>query len=211
MKKQRVREQFLEGLTETPNITIVCKRLNISRNAIYNWRHEDEAFCLEMDLALYKGDDHFNDVSESKLMEKIKDGNLKAIMFRLEKCSSKYSKHKLDDIIMADARERKHKKDWDLWEKATTEARIEKFKTSAKGHMIVKPHTLEKMLSMGLIDWAQYNSSLKHNEEMEKIGVTSQDEANILLEKMEPTTEEILGKYEKRKKEIKDQIFPNKF
>jgi hypothetical protein len=41
---------------------------------------------------------------------------------------------------------------------------------------------------------------------MEKKGITSQDEARMSFKKMEPTTEEILEKYEKRKKEIKDQI-----
>ena len=207
MKKPRVKDQFLEGLRETPNITIVCKRLDISRNTIYRWKHEDEQFCVEMDLALYEGEDHFNDVAESKMMEKVMEGDMAAIKLRLSKCSPKYSDHKIDDVLIADAKEKKHKKDYKLLEEIKVEIKKEKFKTSYDVPAICKPHELELMLKMGLIDWKGYESGLKFSKEMEKQGITTEDQSKEIMEKMDPTTEEILVRYEERTKEVRDQIF----
>jgi len=209
MKKDRVKEQFLEELRETPNVSIVCKKLSTSRNSIYRWRHEDKAFCIQMDLALSEGEDHFNDVSESKLMEKVKEGNLKAITFRLEKCSTKYSAHKIDDVALLEIRKKIRQKDLALWDEIKNEVKMEKFNNVMKEPAIVQPHTLKKMLSMGLIDWVDYQDSLKYSEEMEKKGITSQNQAGMATKKIEPTAEEILERYERRKKEIKNDIFPD--
>lgn len=210
MKKTRISKQFLDEIRINPNVSAVCKKLNISRNTIYNWKQEDKIFCLEMDLAISDGEDHINDFAESRLIEKIKDGNLKAITFRLEKCSSKYSKHKLDDIVMANAREEEYKKNFELWEKAKSEVRLEKIESIGKEKIIVSQRTLEKMIERGSIDWLEYNDNLEFMKKMEANGITSENQAEILLERMEPTTKEILEKYKKIKEEITNKVFKKK-
>src|SRR5690349_5197245 len=75
--------KFLEAVEENPNIQLACKKVGISRSTIYRWREENQFFWKKLTTALDRGSERMNDYVESKLFEKIKDGDWPAIRFRL--------------------------------------------------------------------------------------------------------------------------------
>ncbi|MBU1557529.1 hypothetical protein KKC45_01050 [Patescibacteria group bacterium] len=92
MKKDRVRDKFIEELKKMPNISVACKHCNISRNSIYQWRDKDPYFASLMDEALLEGDEFVNDMCDSKLLTLVNEGKFNAIKFKLEHCHPKYMK-----------------------------------------------------------------------------------------------------------------------
>ncbi len=83
MKKQRVQKLFIEQLRKVPIVQAVCEKLGISRAIVYVWRKENEAFRKEMDAALDEGEALVNDLSESVLLQRIKNGELPPATFWL--------------------------------------------------------------------------------------------------------------------------------
>ena len=98
MKKDSQAEQFLELLSKTPIVSAVCEALNISRQTIYRWVNEDPSFKRNFDIAVGRGRDNINDLAESKLIEKINDGQPWAIRFWLMNNKTNYSFHKSVDF-----------------------------------------------------------------------------------------------------------------
>jgi hypothetical protein len=80
MKKNRVKEVFLEHLRKVPVVQVACERADISRNSVYRWRSEDTEFAKAMDEALLNGRTSVNDLAETQLISAIKDRNITAIM-----------------------------------------------------------------------------------------------------------------------------------
>lgn len=70
-----------EALEKTlGNVTSACKLTGISRMQYYNWMNTDAAFRKQVEEI-----EHVSlDFAESKLMSKIKDGNIQAIIFFLK-------------------------------------------------------------------------------------------------------------------------------
>lgn len=62
------------------NVTSTCAALNIDRGTFYNWRKNDP----ELDAKLKYEEESILDFTESKLIEKINDGDLTAIIFMLK-------------------------------------------------------------------------------------------------------------------------------
>lgn len=83
MKKQRVKKLFIEQLRKIPIVQAVCEKLDVSRAIIYVWRKEDDEFRKEMDAALDEGEALVNDLSESVLLQRIKNGELPPATFWL--------------------------------------------------------------------------------------------------------------------------------
>jgi len=83
MKKNKYEEQFLEELARVPIIQVACEKTRLSRNTIYRWRKEDAEFSKKMDKALFDGESFVNDMSESQLLQLIKEKSFPAIRFWL--------------------------------------------------------------------------------------------------------------------------------
>lgn len=62
------------------NMAATAVALGITRQALYNWRKEDEKLAKILDDI----DEGILDFTESKLIEKVNEGNLTAIIFLLK-------------------------------------------------------------------------------------------------------------------------------
>lgn len=85
MKKDKYSEQFLKKLQKVPIVQVACEKSGVSRNTVYRWKREDESFAKEFDAALAEGVNYVNDMSESQLLQLIKDKNFSAVRFWLNK------------------------------------------------------------------------------------------------------------------------------
>jgi hypothetical protein len=90
MKKNKVKEAFLDHLRKVPIVQIACEKVAVSRTSVYRWRAEDSEFRKAMDAALLEGEELVNDMSESQLISMIREKNWNAISFWLRKRSPKY-------------------------------------------------------------------------------------------------------------------------
>lgn len=104
MKKNKYQDRFLEELTRIPIIQVACEKTGLSRNSVYRWRKEDTAFAKKMDVALAEGVALVNDMSESQLLNLIKEKNWPAISFWLRHRNDNY-KNKLEVTTKDDAEE----------------------------------------------------------------------------------------------------------
>ena len=62
------------------NVSATCSALGIARNTFFSWRNSDD----ELNRMLTEVEESLIDFSESKLLEKIQDGDLTAIIFHLK-------------------------------------------------------------------------------------------------------------------------------
>lgn len=90
MKKDRIVELFIEQLRKVPIVQVACEKVDVSRNTVYRWRKEDPEFAKQMDEALADGEAVINDMSESQLLTKIKNGEWPPIAFWLRKRHPKF-------------------------------------------------------------------------------------------------------------------------
>jgi len=82
---------IVDQLSKTPIIQAVCEKINIGRSTFYRWKAEDVEFSKAVDEALAEGTAFVSDVAESRLIEAIRDKNLRAIFFWLKSHSSRYA------------------------------------------------------------------------------------------------------------------------
>jgi hypothetical protein len=104
MKKNKYQNQFLEELTRIPIVQVACDKTGLSRNSVYRWRKEDTVFSKKMDEALAEGVALVNDMSESQLLNLIKEKNWQAISFWLRHRNDNY-KNKLEITTKDDQEE----------------------------------------------------------------------------------------------------------
>lgn len=104
MKKNKYQNQFLEELARIPIIQVACEKTGLSRNSVYRWRKEDASFTKRMDEALTEGVALVNDMSESQLLNLIKEKNWPAISFWLKHRNDNY-KNKLEISTKEDSEE----------------------------------------------------------------------------------------------------------
>jgi hypothetical protein len=90
MKKNKVKDAFLEQLRKVPIIQVSCEKTGISRNSVYRWRNDDEDFRKAMEEALAEGEALVNDMSENQLLSLIRDKNWSAISFWLRHRNPKF-------------------------------------------------------------------------------------------------------------------------
>ncbi len=90
MKKNKVKNTFLEYLRKVPIVQVACEKIGVSRNSVYRWRNEDENFRKEMEIALTEGEALVNDMGESQLLSLIRDKNWPAISFWLRHRNPKF-------------------------------------------------------------------------------------------------------------------------
>lgn len=94
----------MEELARIPIIQVACEKTGLSRNSVYRWRKEDSVFAKKMDEALADGVALVNDMSESQLLNLIKEKNWPAISFWLRHRNDNY-KNKLEISTKDDSEE----------------------------------------------------------------------------------------------------------
>lgn len=88
--KTNLKKQFLEELKKVPIIQVACEKVGISRQTYYRWKTESKTFAKETEEALSEGVAFVNDMSETQLLNLIKDQDFKAVSFWLRHRSDKY-------------------------------------------------------------------------------------------------------------------------
>ena len=90
MKKNKIKNAFLEELKKVPIVAVACEKTGVSRNSVYRWKNTDKEFSTEMETALAEGEALVNDMSESQLLTLIKEKNWHAISFWLRHRNPKF-------------------------------------------------------------------------------------------------------------------------
>src|SRR5579864_8633726 len=88
------KDRFLEELREIPIVSVVCKRVAISKASIYRWINEDKDFREKFDEALSLGRESITDLAEGQLISLIKRSSLPAIKMWLESNENRYYRPK---------------------------------------------------------------------------------------------------------------------
>lgn len=76
--------RLIEALREMPLVEYACKKSSIGRTTYYRWRKEDASFMRESDEAMRHGIEFINDMSESQLIQLIKEKKMPAIAMWLK-------------------------------------------------------------------------------------------------------------------------------
>ncbi len=84
------KERFLEILEKNPVIQIAIEHAGISKATFYRWK-EDKEFAAKVEVALTEGNSLISDIAIAQLISAIKDKNLGAIKFWLEKHHADYA------------------------------------------------------------------------------------------------------------------------
>lgn len=92
MKKDRTKDKILEELRKIPVVQVACEKCGISRNSFYKWKRQSKKFSAEVDKALEDGEAFVNDMSESQLLQLIKEKKFSAIRFWLNSRHPKFKK-----------------------------------------------------------------------------------------------------------------------
>lgn len=95
MKKDRVKDLFLEQLKKVPNIQVACEKVGVARSTVYKWRDEDPEFKAAMEQALAEGEAMLNDLGENQLYSLMLERHYPAIQFWLRHRNPKF-KDKLE-------------------------------------------------------------------------------------------------------------------
>ena len=90
MKKNKVKDEFLNQLRKIPIIQVACEKVGLTRQSVYRWKDKDEEFAKEMEIALKEGEALVNDMSENQLLVLIKEKNWSAISFWLRHRNPKF-------------------------------------------------------------------------------------------------------------------------
>ncbi len=81
---------LIGALKETPIIQIACKKAGVGRATYYRWKNEDGSFLKESNEAIKEGIEFINDMSESQVIQLIKEKKMPAIAMWLKNNSARY-------------------------------------------------------------------------------------------------------------------------
>jgi hypothetical protein len=84
------KEKFLEILEKNPVIHVAVERLGISKATFYRWK-EDKEFAEKVNAAMNEGNSLITDIAIAQLISVIKEKNVGAIKFWLEKHHPDYA------------------------------------------------------------------------------------------------------------------------
>ncbi len=90
MRKNKVKDIFLDNLKKIPIIQLACEKSNVSRNSVYRWKNDDLEFAKQMEEAILEGEALINDLTESQLLTLIKEKSWQAISFWLRHRNPKF-------------------------------------------------------------------------------------------------------------------------
>ena len=89
--QEKIKALLVEQLKKTPIIQVACEKMNIGRSTFYRWKNQDEEFSKMIDESMQEGTDFVSDLAESRLVEAIRDRNLRAVLFWLRSHSARYA------------------------------------------------------------------------------------------------------------------------
>jgi hypothetical protein len=137
MKKDKLKDKFLESLERTPIIQVACEQVGISRNTYYRWRKEDVDFSLLAEDRINVGINRVNDYAESNVLNGIKKGDPGYTKYWLNSRHKMYRRpfyYKPGDDPLKEERERqeieKAERETAEWERQWIEEDKEKKKKS---------------------------------------------------------------------------------
>jgi len=90
MKKDKIKELLLEQLKKTPVVQIACEKIGVGRASFYRWKQEDKRFAKAAEEAITEGEMLITDLSETQLINLIRDKNFSAIQLWLKTHNPKY-------------------------------------------------------------------------------------------------------------------------
>ena len=100
MKKDKIKELFLEQVRRVPIILLACDKLKIGRTTVYSWKAKDKDFKKKLEDALSEGEENINEMSEVQLVSMIKEKNWQAVSFWLRHRHPKFKdKIEIDTTI----------------------------------------------------------------------------------------------------------------
>ena len=73
IRTPKKREQFLDALRNTCNITKACDLAGLGRASVYEWREEDDSFAKEWEKALEMGADLLEDEAVRRAKEGVEE------------------------------------------------------------------------------------------------------------------------------------------
>lgn len=88
--QERIKKKLLEELEKIPIVQYACQKVGISRSTYYRWIEDDKKFSSDADDAQQKGVEIINDMAESKIINKVQEGQFTAITFWLKHNHSRY-------------------------------------------------------------------------------------------------------------------------
>ena len=89
-RQRKDKQKLIETLKELPIIQVACKKADISRDTYYRWRKEEQDFRRQGENAMEQGFEYINDLSESQILNLIKEGKLPAIALWLKHHHPRY-------------------------------------------------------------------------------------------------------------------------
>ncbi|HYH13926.1 MAG TPA: hypothetical protein VD794_01815 [Flavisolibacter sp.] len=96
-RSKKVKNMIIEELKAIPIVHHACKKMDISRSTFYRWCDDDPIFAQSCQVALVAGEDSINELAESQLIIKIKQGDQRSIVYWLSHHKAEY-KNKEDRI-----------------------------------------------------------------------------------------------------------------
>jgi|SRR3989338_6004096 len=91
MKREQGKSKLIEQLRKMPIVQIACERAGIGRSTYYRWREEAANFRKAADEAIAEGEALITDMSESQLINLIRDKHFPAVQLWLRQHHPKYS------------------------------------------------------------------------------------------------------------------------
>ena len=95
MISEKEKNSLLEHLRQMPIVELACKKTSISRATFYRWKKEDKEFSKLAEEAIECGESFITDLSETQLINLIREMNFQAIQLWLKHHHKKYAE-KLD-------------------------------------------------------------------------------------------------------------------
>jgi hypothetical protein len=100
MARNEVKDKakIIEKLQEIPIITLAVQQVGIPRSTYYRWRQIDFEFARKCDEAASVGIEHIVDLAQMTVIQKIKDGDLNAARYVLDRLDVRYRPNRRNDI-----------------------------------------------------------------------------------------------------------------
>ena len=100
-RKENDQKAVILALRKNSNISMACAKAGISTTTFYRWYNNNPLFRREVEEAQNEGDNVLNDLAESKLLQHINAGDMKAAMYRLDRCHPKYQTKSMHERSLA--------------------------------------------------------------------------------------------------------------
>jgi len=140
MKKDKVKDKFLEVLEQVPIIQAACEKVRISSNTYYRWKNEDPEFGSLAEDRIKVGVCLVNDYAESNVLNGIKKGDPGYTKYWLSSRHKEYRRpfytKPTNDPFQEEIDRKRAEKEVEEWQKMWKEEDIEK-KDKVKGRSSV--------------------------------------------------------------------------